>query len=85
MNTLTTVHKNGIVSRYQIVNDVSDPGNKTQTQLIWNDEIHCIVIRLNTDPVIHDDKQNVWSICDYRAIYLDNILIVKGGKVWPRW
>ncbi len=83
MNILTLVHINGIVNRYQIVNNLNDISNKTQTQLIWNGQIHCTIIGLNQEPLNYNE-QNKWLIKNYRAIYLDNIMIVKSGKVWPR-
>jgi len=84
MNFLTTVHNNGIVNRFQIVNNLEEPENKTQIQLIWNGQIHCTVIGWNSYPVLHSQRQNIWWIKDYRAIYLDSIQIVKHGKIWPR-
>ncbi len=82
MNLLTTIHNNGIVNRVQIVDNVNQPDNKTQTQLIWNGQIHCIVVGLNTDAAVYNEA-NVWLIKDFRAIYLDGIMIVKDGRVFP--
>lgn len=84
MNTLTTVHNNGIVNRVQIVEAVDDQGNKTQVQLIWNGLIQCTVVGQNEEPIVHGAHANKWSIRDFRAIYLDGIMIVKRGRVWPR-
>jgi len=84
MNILTLVHKNGVVNQVQIVNDLEDEENKTQTQLIWNGQIHCTVVGLNNKPSVHNNMQNIWRIDDYRAIYLNGIMVVKHGKVWPR-
>lgn len=84
MNILTTVHKNGIVNQVQIVSDDEDRQNKTLVQLIWNDEIHGTVVGLNKEPVTHSNCSNRWLIKDYRAVYINGIMIVKNGKVWPR-
>ena len=79
MNILTTVHNNGIVNQCQIIHDLDDPDNKTQVQLIWNGEIHATHIGLNSEPGPHGGK-----IKNYRAIYLDGIMVVKNGKPYPR-
>lgn len=88
MNILTCVHNNGIVNQYQIVEDLDDQENKTQIQVIWNGEVHCTVVGLNSFPVQHSSTANRWLIKNYRAIYLNGILIAKDGKVYPtkkRW
>jgi len=87
MNILTAVYDSGVVNQYQIVNDIDDQENKTQTQLIWNGQIHCIVVGLNENPTTYN-TENKWMIKHYRAIYLNGIMIVKNGNVWPpkrRW
>jgi hypothetical protein len=79
MNLLTTVYRNGIVNQTQIVGDVDDPENRTLIQLIWNGKIQATDIGLNSKPSDHSG-----TIEDYRAIYLNGIMIVKSGKVFPR-
>lgn len=83
MNLLTTVHNNGIVTVYQIAMNQHDAHNRTQVQLIWNEEIHCTIIGLNSEPDVHDHK-SIWSIRKYRAIYINGIMIVQHGRVWPK-
>lgn len=83
MNLLVTVHKNGVVNQFQIVENTRALADKTQVQLIWNDQIHCTIIGQNYTTTVHDTK-NRWLIKHYRAIYLNGIQIVKHGKVWPR-
>jgi hypothetical protein len=79
MNILTTVYRNGIVNQVQIVEDLDDQDNKTHTQLIWNGQIRAMVVGLNREPSEHGG-----TIKNYKAIYLNGIMIVKHGKVWPR-
>ena len=84
MNTLICVHKNGIINQYQIIGDANELDNNTLAQVVWNGQIHGTIVGLNKDPVRHSALQNTWLIKNYRAIYLNGIMIVKGGKVWPR-
>lgn len=79
MNLLTTVYNNGIVNQVQITNDLDDLDNQTLVQLIWNGKIQAIVVGLN-----HEPHEYGGDIKNYRAIYLNGIMIVKHGEVWPR-
>lgn len=84
MNILTLVHLNGIVNQYQVIQDLDDPDNLTLCQFIWNDMINCYVVGLNKEPIEHAPGKNTFHIKDYRAIYLNGIMIVKNGKVYPK-
>lgn len=82
MNTLITVHKNGIVNQFQISNTINDANtgqeNKNQEQVIWNGEFKAITFGVNEEP-----SELKGEIKDFRAIYLDGVLIVKNGNVYP--
>ncbi len=84
MNLLTTVNNNGIVSNFQIHDKSFDPENPTMIQLIWCDMIRCTCMGVNNEPVTYSSVSNTWYIKNYRAIYLNGIMIVKHGEVWPR-
>jgi hypothetical protein len=84
MNLITLVHKNGIVNQFKITDNEKMPENDTLVQVIWNGQIHGTIVGLNEEPTKHSDFANTWLIKDYRAIYLNGVMIVKGGKVWPR-
>lgn len=83
-NLLMIVHKNGIVNQYQILGDIDKPENDTLVQVLWNGQIHGIIVGLNSEPTSHSDFSNTWLIKDTRAVYLNGVMIAKHGKAWPR-
>jgi len=79
MNLLTTVHNNGIVNQYQIVSECDDLENDTLVQIVWNNKFQGYILGLNPSP-----QKLQGSIKKYRAAYLNGVMIVKDGEVYPR-
>ena len=99
MNKLTLVHNNGIVNVFQVsdyceldlddenkmkIKGCSSPeklniNNQTLNQIIWNNELKVVTYGLNNEA-----SEIVSNIKSYRAIYINGILIVKNGKVYPK-
>ena len=68
---ITTVHNNGIVN----VQGHYDDG----IQIIWNNQLNLVSKTAK--------KYEAFERCDirkFRAIYVDGVMVVKNGKVWPR-
>ena len=83
MNRLTMVHKNGIVNDYEI-SPVDSLSNNNLVQLIWNDKINFKIKGLNCKGSVIENPSSNANISNYRAIYLNGIMIVKNGKVYPK-
>jgi len=78
MNTLLMVHNNGVVNQYEVVSD-----NDTLPQIIWNGHLHCTLREAGGKEHTYGTHSQ-WSIKLFRAIYLNGVMIVKHGKVYPR-
>jgi len=68
---VTMVHKNGIVN---VVKHYADG-----VQIIWRGNLNLV----SKTALDHDCVEKV-DIKNFRAIYVDGVLVVKNGKVWPR-
>jgi hypothetical protein len=85
MNLLTLVHKNGIVNQFQIKDSTEFSGaNLTLIQLIWNNKINYKIVGLNENELEEQCGETTSNIKDYRAVYLNGVLIVKNGNVYPK-
>lgn len=82
MNDILMVYKNGIINQYQISN--GDDNSKTLCQVVWNGMLQGTIHGMNREPTEHHATKNTWYIKDYRAIYLNGVMIVKDGEVYPK-
>lgn len=81
MNTLTTIHNNGIVNQCEITHHPNNKEDKNLTQVIWNGELRYHTIGLNS---VEDECLVSTPVENFRVVYLNGVMIVKNGKVWPR-
>jgi hypothetical protein len=91
MKTLTLITKTGIVNHYNIQDD--NKGNDGNfIQLIWKNKLSYTVLNMNPHQE-DEDLKNVkveTEIGKFQAIFLNDILLVKNGKLastpfWKFW
>ncbi len=70
-HTVTTVHKNNIV------NVIKHHGDGVQ--IIWRGTLNLV-----SETALRHDTVEKCDIKNFKAIYVDGVMVVKNGKVWPR-
>ncbi len=68
---VTTVYKNGIVN---VIKHYGDG-----IQIVWNG-----YLQLVSKTAFDHNTVEKCDIKNYRAIYVDGVMVVKNGRVWPR-